>query len=449
MDELFPIFVKLRGRHCLVVGGGPVAESKMESLLRCGAKVRVVAPEISSGIRHAAEEGKIAWSQRAFLPADLEDAFLVVAATSSSELHEEIFRQARSQGVLCNAVDEPERCDFYYPAVVRRGPLQIAISTGGRSPALAQRLRQQLEKQFDLDYAPWTEELGRQRERLLSRNLPSERRRALLHELCSERALEEFRARQAAPEKATKPNGKVYFLGAGPGDPELLTLKAQKILCSAEVILHDALVPPEILQVASARALLRDVGKRCGRKSITQETIHEMLIGYASAGNIVIRLQGGDPLLFGRLGEEIAALQEAGIDFEVVPGVTAASAAAAAAQIPLTDRRVASKAIFFSAHRHEGEFDKNFGSLAAANATLVIYMPGSNYARVWEALSRAGWAPDTPCLIVSQASLAKQIVCRAELSSLKSLPALPTPALLIVGAVTAARKPESAFAVLA
>jgi uroporphyrin-III C-methyltransferase / precorrin-2 dehydrogenase / sirohydrochlorin ferrochelatase len=445
MNELFPIFLKLRGRRCLIVGGGPVAESKMDSLLRCGGEVCVVAPEITSGIRQAAQEGKIVWERRPFFPRDLEGIFLVVAATSSPELHEEIFRQAQNEGVLCNAVDEPQRCDFYYPAVVRRGPLQIAVSTTGRSPFLAQRLRQQLEQQFGPEYEPWTEELGRQREELFRRNISPDQRRALLHELCSEEALEEFR-RQRAPAEARAENGKVYFLGAGPGDPELLTLRARKILSSAQVVLHDALVPPEILQLAPAGALIRNVGKRCGPKSITQEEIHQLLVRYASERKIVIRLQGGDPLIFGRAGEEISALQEAAIDFEIVPGVTGASAAAAAGHIPLTDRRVASKVVFLSAHGREGEFERELRSLAAADSTLAIYMPGSDYARVWEALRHAGWEGDTPCLIVSQASTPQQIVYRTEVSSLMSLPALPAPALLIVGEVAAARKPEAALA---
>jgi len=447
MDELFPLFLKLAGRRCLVVGGGAVAETKMEGLLRCGGEVRVIAPEVTSAIRDAASSGQIAWEQRSFLPSDLSDVFLVVAATNSTELHEEIFRQAQQQRILCNAVDEPDRCDFYYPAVVRRGALQLAVSTSGHSPFLAQRLRRELEEQFGPEYGFWLEEIGRQRRELFTSGMSPESRRAILKELSSKRAFAEFQARQNSAGEVSR--SKVYFVGAGPGDPDLLTRKAWNVLRSADVVLHDALVSREILSLAPASAILRDVGKRCGAKSITQEEIHALLIGYASTAKIVVRLQGGDPLIFGRAGEEISALRDAGIDFEVIPGVTAASAAAACAEITLTDRRVASQLIFLSAHRREGEFERDLKSLPQAGATLVIYMPGHDYERVARALREAaGLAEETPCLIVSQASTPQESIWRTDLSSLASAPALPAPALLIVGAVAAAAKAEAAMAVV-
>jgi uroporphyrin-III C-methyltransferase/precorrin-2 dehydrogenase/sirohydrochlorin ferrochelatase len=417
----------------------------------------------TEAIRHAAQEGKIVWEQRGFLTTDLDGVFLVIAATSSPELHEQIFRQAQQDGILCNAVDEPERCDFYYPATVRRGPLQIAISTGGRAPLLAQRLRKELELQFAPEYATWTEEIGRTRSKLLAQEMDSAERRERLRELSSDEAFREFLSRargaRAIAEKKPKTQGKVYFLGAGPGDPELLTRKAWKILSSADVVLHDALVAPEILRLARADALMCDVGKRCGRKSIRQEEIHALLIAHASEGRAVVRLQGGDPLIFGRAGEEMTALRNAGIDFEIVPGVTAASAAAAAAQIPLTDRRVASKLIFVSAHRHgaasrdteilAGKPEKDgtgaiemseplgVSSIPEPDATLAIYMPGSDYGRVARGLLEAGWAADTPCLIVSQASTPQQRIYALDIASLFHAQPAPAPAVLIVGRVAA------------
>lgn len=244
-------------------------------------------------------------------------------------------------------------------------------------------------------------------------------------------------------------SGKVYFVGAGPGDPELLTRKAWEILTSAEIVLHDALVAPEILRLAPAGATLCNVGKRCGTKSITQEEIHALLIGHASDGKRVVRLQGGDPGIFGRVGEEIDVLRVAGVEFEVVPGVTAASAAAAAAGIPLTDRRLASKVIFLSAHRRaagfeQEEFEQELRSLPASGATYVIYMPGADYAKVARQLGAAGIDPEMPCLIVSQASTPAQLIYRGKLSSLIETPSLPTPALLIVGAVAATAGVEMA-----
>jgi len=446
-EELFPAFLKLEGRRCLVVGAGRVAESKIESLVRCGADVRVVAPEATEAVREAARVGKIVWEKRAFEPSDLADVFLVVAATSSPALHEEIFAQAQRAGILCNAVDEPERCDFYYPAVVRRGPLQIAVSTSGCAPLLGQQIRQELEEQFGPEYGAWTEELGRARSAILASGVSPEERLARLRELCSARPSSGFHESQQVQTGAGRnASGKVYFLGAGPGDPELLTRKAWKILQLADVVLHDALVPAEIVGLARAEARIFDAGKRCGKKSITQEEIHEQLVAHARAGQAVVRLQGGDPLVFGRAGEEMAALRAAGIEFEVVPGVTAASAAAASAQISLTNRRLASKLIFLSAHRCKGEFAADWRSVVTRDATLAIYMPGGNYERIARELLDAGLDGATPCVIVSQASTPRQLILRLDLASLAETPEPPAPAVLLVGEVTRAEAVEAATA---
>jgi uroporphyrin-III C-methyltransferase / precorrin-2 dehydrogenase / sirohydrochlorin ferrochelatase len=440
-EELFAVFLKLDGRPCLVVGAGRVAESKIESLVRCGASVRVVAPEATEAVRAMAREGKIVWEPRVFEPSDLADVFLVVAATPSPQLHQSIFEQARRSGILCNAVDEPERCDFYYPAVVRRGPLQIAVSTSGRAPLLAQQIRKELERQFGREYGPWTEQIGRARSELLAGNTPPEERLARLQELCATRP-----SKETGVPDGGRAAGKVYFVGAGPGDPDLLTRRAWKLLQSAGVILHDALVSPEILQLAGAQVQVIDAGKRCGKHSVTQEHIHEQLIAHSRAGRAVVRLQGGDPLVFGRAGEEMAALRSAGIEFEVVPGVTSASAAAAAAQISLTDRKLASKLIFLSAHRCKGNFASDWASVARRDATLAIYMPGRNYERISRELRQAGLPPATPCAIVSQASTPRQLILRLELGSLPELPEPPAPALLLVGEVTRAEAVEAATA---
>jgi len=193
---LFPAFLKLAGRRCLVVGAGPVAEEKIEGLLRAGAEVRVVAPSATRRIRELARKRKIHWHERVFRAPDLGGALLVVAATSSPSLHAQIYRLAQRRGVLCNVVDDPEHCDFYYGSVVRRGELQIAISTGGHSPALAQRLRKEMEKKFGAEYKEWLKELGKIRKRLFAKKITPERRRALLHGLASEASFEEFLGRK-------------------------------------------------------------------------------------------------------------------------------------------------------------------------------------------------------------------------------------------------------------
>ena len=198
---LFPAFLKLAGRRCLVVGAGRVAQEKIEGLLRAEADVRVVAPRATRWIRRWARAGKIRWDARKFRSSDLRGAFLVVAATSTPPLHAEIYKQARRRGVLCNVVDDPEHCDFYYGSVVRRGSLQIAISTGGHSPALAQRLRKRLEREFGVEYAEWLEEIGAARERLFAKSIPPERRKALLHRLANEISFDKFLRRRKRKRK--------------------------------------------------------------------------------------------------------------------------------------------------------------------------------------------------------------------------------------------------------
>ena len=235
--------------------------------------------------------------------------------------------------------------------------------------------------------------------------------------------------------------GKVYLVGAGPGDPELLTVKAARILREADVVLHDDLVTPEILSLASSSALVVNVGKRCGRKGVVQEEINALMIAHASDGRAVVRLKGGDPLVFGRAGEECDALGEAGVEFEIVPGVTAAFAAAAAAGIPLTDRRFASKLVFLAGRRAAASLARDSsGGGIACDATVAIYMPGEFYGRFAEELTAAGWSADTPCLIVSGAATPGQKIARTHLRNLPQSPRLPAPAVLIVGAVAAERR---------
>ena len=238
-------------------------------------------------------------------------------------------------------------------------------------------------------------------------------------------------------------NGKVYLVGAGPGDPELLTVKAYRILREADVVLHDDLVNPAILELASPAAQIVNVGKRCGRRDITQPEINSRMVEYARAGLAVVRLKGGDPLVFGRAGEEMEALRDAEVEFEIVPGVTAAFAAAAAAGIPLTDRRLASSLVFLTGHQaadknhrdHQGH--TGWPALDSPDATVVIYMPGTDYAQMASELRAAGVAAETPCLVVSNASSGNEEVHLAIVETLPESPRLPSPKLLIVGAVAA------------
>ena len=439
--SLFPIFVKLQGRQVVVVGGGNIAAGKIPGLLQAQARVRVVAPQINSQISAWADTGEIEWSAKEFAPGDLQDASLVIAATSTQAVNAAVFQAAGAAGIFCNAVDDIANCHFYYGSIVQRGDLQIAISTNGKSPVLAQRLRKELEQQYPVEYAAWLDSLGDAREKLRAASDPKENfeeNKAILQRLASPEMFSRFvrsQARESAPAKpGHRTPGTVYLVGAGPGDPELLTVKATRLLAAADIVLHDSLVSAEILALISPRAEIIDVGKRAGRKLLTQDEINSLLVSYAESRTTVVRLKGGDPSMFGRAGEELEALRRANIPHQVVPGISAALGAAAAAGISLTDRRVASQVLFSTFSRSPERGNLEWSQLTA-DTTLVLYMPGSDYAEVAERLQNSGLPADLPCVIVSRATHAQQQVRWSTVGSLAAEEKLPAPALFIVGRV--------------
>jgi uroporphyrin-III C-methyltransferase / precorrin-2 dehydrogenase / sirohydrochlorin ferrochelatase len=435
------MFVKLQGRLVVVVGGGNIAVGKIPGLLHANARVRVVAPRINSEISEWVRAGEIQWAAKEFAPGDLENAHLVIAATSIPSLNASVFQEAETRGIFCNAVDDIANCHFYYGAVVQRGDLQIAISTNGKSPALAQRMRKELEQQYPTEYAAWLDSLGDAREKLRAASDPKEHfeeNKAILHGLASHEMFSRFvrsHARQSAeraPNRRTP--GTVFLVGAGPGDPELLTVKAARLLAVADIVLHDSLVSAEILAMISPRAEIIDVGKRAGRKLLTQDEINSLLVSYAETSTTVVRMKGGDPSLYGRAAEELEALRRANIPYEIVPGISAAMGAAAAAGISLTDRRVASQVLFSTFSRSPERGNLEWSQLTA-DTTLILYMPGSDYREVAERLYNSGLSADLPCVIVSRATHAQQQVRWTNVGSLRTEEKLPAPALFIVGRV--------------
>ena len=304
--NLLPVFLKLDGRPGLVVGAGTVALEKIGSLLKTELRLRVVAPDALSEIQQLATDGRIEWIQRPFEIVDLEGNFLVIAATNSAEVNAAVYRGAVERGILANSVDDPPHCDFYFGSVVSRGKLQISISTAGESPAFAQRLRREIDEQLPVDLGPWLEDLGRLRRQILSTHPPGESRKALLHRLAHREICDSTtcpsRRMAFGPHTGQSANSSamVYLVGAGPGDPDLLTVKALRLIQSADLILHDDLVPQAILELAQPTAEIINVGKRCGVKSITQEQINALMVNNARANLTVVRLKSGDPLIFGR-----------------------------------------------------------------------------------------------------------------------------------------------------
>jgi uroporphyrin-III C-methyltransferase len=457
---LLPIFLKLESRSGLLVGAGNVALDKLGALLPTGLRLRVVAPKARTEFHELAAEGKIELALRAFEPADLDGEFIVIAATDAPEVNGEVYRLARERGILTNSVDDIPNCDFFFGSVVSRGALQVAISTAGESPAFAQRLRREIDAQLPADIGPWLADLGRLRREILATLPAGDSRKALLHRLANgpvdqsrETVLyaetgREFSKIQrfGAPEPALSSSkgpdsgtwesndlqpGRVALVGAGPGDPDLLTVKANRLIQSADVILHDDLVSSAILNLAPLHATVVNVGKRCGVKTITQDEINALMVAHAREGRSVVRLKSGDPLLFGRAAEEIAALTEAGVAHEIVPGVSAAFAAAAAIGCSLTDREWASNVIF-SAGQHAQSHNKA-ALPAIEDATRVVYMPGRDLTLLAAQWLAEGLPADLPCVIVSRAAQADQNVFSTTLGELHSTPVAQAPSLLLAG----------------
>jgi uroporphyrin-III C-methyltransferase len=404
-------------------------------------RLRVVAPMARQEIRQLAIDGRIKWIERRFEIADLDGIDLVLAATNSADVNAQVYREAVARKILANSVDDPPNCDFYFGSVVSRGALQIAISTAGESPAVAQQLRREIDEQLPEDLGPWLEDVGRLRREVLATHPRGEARRLLLHqlaqrplcdsELCPSRQL----ARAPLDKQPTESSAKVYLIGAGPGDPDLLTIKALRLLQSADVILHDGLVPQAILSLASPIAEVVNVGKRCGVKSITQQEINALMIDRAQSGRSVVRLKCGDPLL-SRAAEEIAALAEAGVPFEIVPGITAAFAAAAAIGCSLTSRNSTSNVIFSTGHHASSQAENR--SMHAPlpqleDATRVVYMPGRDLRALAQQWLDEGLPPELPCAVVSRAAQPGQQIRTTTLAALGDAAPALAPSLLIAG----------------
>lgn len=435
--SLLPIFLKLDGQPGLLVGAGNVALEKINSLLVTGLRLRVIAPEAKPEIEQLARENRLEWIRRRFDATDLDGNFVVIAATDDPDVNAAVYREAVRRGILVNSVDDPPHCDFYFGSVVRRGDLQIAISTAGESPAVAQRLRREIDARLLEDIGPWLKNLGAFRREVLATHPPGEARKALLHEM-AERQFFESNSTASRPSEGSTPGrseqsaeGKVFLVGAGPGNPDLLTVKALRLIESADVILHDDLVPSAILELAAASAEVVNVGKRCGTKSITQEEIHALMIAYASAGRSVVRLKSGDPLIFGRAAEEMKALTDAGVAFEIVPGITAAFAAAAAIPCSLTDRHAASSVIFSTGHHAQSHNDAPIPEIE--DATRVVYMPGRDLTLLALEWLEKGLPANFPCAIVSHAAQPEQQVQRTTLGELGKARPTHSPSLLIAG----------------
>ncbi len=459
MDHL-PIFLQLRDVPAVVVGGGRIAQRKIELLLRVGARITVVAPELSEALARRAAAGEIAHRNAHFGPSHLEGAQLVIAATNLKALNAAVSAAARLRAVPVNVVDDPELSTFYFPAIVDRSPLTVAIGSHAQAPVLTRWVREQIEALLPGTLGTLARFIGERRKAVQQALAPRARRafwerivrgpagsctlsgdtpgaeRAYERELCTARLT-------ASPATGSGSLGEVYLIGAGPGDADLLTLRALQLLQQADVVLHDRLVPAAVLERARRDAERVFVGKGAAHgvrgAHTQQEQIHELMVRYARAGLRVARLKGGDPFVFGRGGEEVEYLARHGIPYLVIPGITAALGAAAATGIPLTHRQLAQSVTLVTGHPLEDEA-LDWSALARRRQTVVFYMGVAHLDRICARLRAAGADPDLPAALIERATLPGQRLVRGTLASIAALAhqaAIAPPALLVVGEVAA------------
>ncbi len=451
----FPVFFDLSGQKVLIVGGGEVALRKVTLLERAGASISLVAPEIAPELMQRAAAGKLKLAIREFVPEDLDGARLVIVATSRRAVNRWIATLSEARNIPVNVVDDREASRFIMPAIVDRDPVLVAISSGGTSPVLARRLRERLEALIPArigQLASWLQAL-REPSRQKLRDTDERRRffEAVVDGPAGRRFVEgdsqgaQRIAQQLLATTSTSPRaaGEVTLVGAGPGDPELLTLKALRALQDADVVLHDRLVPAAVLEFARRDALRICVGKAAGNVGSTQVQINTLLIEHARQGRRVVRLKGGDPFIFGRGGEELQALAAAQIDFSVVPGISAGLGCAAYAGIPLTHRDHAHSVIFVTGHAPgDGDAGRepDWRALAMPGVTGVFYMGLARLDHIVAGLTAHGAPGVRPAGIITQGTTADQRVITATLATIRAAAAgaeLQSPALLVVGDVVA------------
>ncbi len=444
-----PVFLDVKGREALVVGGGETAARKVRLLAQAGAMIVVVAPKCGESLRIMASNGQARLVIRDFASDDVARQAVVIAATGLSRVDAHVSKAARAAGIPVNVVDAPDLSSFIMPAIIDRDPITVAVSTAGTAPVLARAVRAKIEALLPTDIGRLARFADGFR-RAVRANYPDVYARRRFWEkffagpvASSVLSGDERWARERMldlvnrPAAAESPNGVVHIVGAGPGDPDLLTLRAFRLLQEADVIVHDRLVTPGILDYARRDAVRIDAGKAKGAHTLTQHQINALLLREARSGRRVVRLKGGDPFVFGRGGEEREFLTRHHIRTEVVAGITAATGCAAAAGIPLTHRDDTQATVFITGHGKDGEPDVDWENLARQRQTIVVYMGASIAGRIAARLIAGGMDPDTPSAVISNGTRADQHVETGFLAELEELAARAAagPALIVVGDV--------------
>lgn len=457
--ELLPIFLNIKNRRCVIVGGGDVALRKASLLARAGASLFVVAEQISDELQTLCADHKGISEIRSFEPELLNGAALVIAATDDLEINKRISQHAMQLGIPVNVVDQPELCSFIMPSIVDRSPVVIAISSGGTSPVLTRKLKELNEVMVPERIDKLARLLGSYREQVKSRITELPRRLRFWEKLLDSEVPELVYSGDDATATAlieqqldsadeVNMSGEVYLVGAGPGDPDLLTLRALRLMHKADVVLYDRLVSPEIMLKLRPDAHKIHVGKQRANHSVEQETINQMLVRLAQEGKKVLRLKGGDPFIFGRGGEELETLAASGVSFQIVPGITAASGCASYAGIPLTHRDYSQSVRFLTGHTKEGGLLLDWNALAMEHQTLVFYMGLSGLTVICQELVSHGMDGTTPIALIQQGTTAAQKVLVGNLASMPDLAAaeeIKAPTIIIVGEVVKLRESLSWF----
>ena len=451
--DIFPISLKLQQQPCLIVGGGHIAYRKALLLAKAGAKIDVLAPEIDDSLLQLVQQSHGQYVQDVFSSSTaLRHYRLVIAATDNNLVNQQVFAACEAENVLVNSVDDPPHCRFMVPAIIDRSPLVISVASNGTSPVLSRQIRTQLESSIPHGMGKLAEFSGQWRAAVKQKIVNPEERRIFWEELYASPLKEQVfndnldaanQSIQHALVEWQTPKGEVYLVGAGPGDPELLTLKALRLMQQADVVIYDRLVSAPILELCRRDAEKVYVGKARSNHAVPQEGINALLVKYAQAGKRVCRLKGGDPFIFGRGGEEIQELYEAGVSFQVVPGITAASGCAAYAGIPLTHRDYAQSVRFLTGHLKEGSPELPWSELVYENQTLVLYMGLVGLESICEKLIAHGQRADMPVALISKGTTPEQKVVVGTLANIASKVEqhqIQAPTLTIIGEVVNLRE---------
>ncbi len=447
--DYFPLFFKINQQNCLVIGAGEVAKRKIDLLLKADADIDVVAESVSPAISGLAERNIIRIRRKSFEANDLDNQRLVVCATNNSQLNKTVAELAEQRNMLYNVVDNPQLCNFIFPAIIDRSPVIAAVSSGGAAPVLARMLRAKIESAISPAYGQLAE-LADKFRFSVKQTLTQPKQRRLFWEQVFQGPIAELvfsgKFEQAEQQLQNQLNdndpladkGEVYLVGAGPGDPDLLTLKALRLMQQADVIVYDRLVSPQILELARRDAEKIYVGKKRDNHSLPQESINQLLADLAHQGHKVVRLKGGDPFIFGRGGEELETLMAEGVHFQVVPGVTAASGCASYAGIPLTHRDHAQSCTFVTGHLKDNRINLDWEKLAQPNQTVVIYMGLVGLEKICSAMIEHGCPAEHPIALIQQGTTRHQKVIIGDLQSLpKQVQThhIKPPTLIIMGSV--------------